>query len=137
VFSIQREISPVGVWENNFGRADHNVLGAAPRHKPLLSMSSVGSFPVFDREAGRRIDEMAAILRDPIAAESGFRLNKFEQSVGLKSLAPSPGESPHGVNHPAHLLKQFVEARAKSVRRQLDGKATGIILQPPGDPLNR
>jgi hypothetical protein len=79
----------------------------------------------------RRVDEMAAVLRDPIAAESAFRLNKFEQAVGAKPVKPSPGESPWGVNHPAHELKRFVDARARSVRRQLDGKSAGIILKPP------
>src|SRR6266481_2053411 len=79
----------------------------------------------------RRIDEMAAVLREPIAAESAFRLNKFEQSVGLKPAAHLPEETPHGILEPAHLLKAFVEARATSVRRQLDGKAVGMILKTP------
>jgi spore coat protein CotH len=81
----------------------------------------------------RRIDEMAAVLRDPIAAESAFRLNKFEQAVGLKPVRPSPGESKYGVNHPAHELKRFVEARAQSVRQQLDGKSAGMILKYPAE----
>lgn len=80
----------------------------------------------------RRIDEMAAVIHDPLAAESAFRLNKFEQAVGLKPLKPSPGETPQGVNHPAHELKRFIEARAKSVRQQLDGKSKGMILKYPG-----
>ena len=80
----------------------------------------------------RRIDEMAAVIRDPLAAESVFRLDKFEQAVGLKPVKPSPGETPSGVNHPAHELKRFVEARAKSVRQQLDGKSKGMILKYPG-----
>ncbi len=79
----------------------------------------------------RRIDEIAAVLRDPIAAQSTFRLNKFEQAVGMKPVKPSPGETPYGVNHPAHDLKRFVEARARSVRRQLDGKSAGMILNYP------
>jgi hypothetical protein len=80
----------------------------------------------------RRVDEMAAILRDPIAAESAFRLKKFEQAVGINPVEASPGETPNGVNHPAHQIKRFVEARAKSVRQQLDGKSAGIILKPSG-----
>ena len=32
----------------------------------------------------RRIDEIAAVIREPIAAQSAFRLDKFEQAVGLK-----------------------------------------------------
>src|SRR6185295_1525669 len=79
----------------------------------------------------RRVDEMAAILRGPIAAESAFRLNKFEQEAGAKPVELSPGETQNGVNHPAYPLKRFVENRARSVRQQLDGKAAGMIVKPP------
>ena len=79
----------------------------------------------------RRIDDMAALIREPIAAESGFRLNKFEQAVGLKPLKSALGETRFGLNHPPNQLKQFVEARAKWVRLQLDGKAKGMILKAP------
>lgn len=81
----------------------------------------------------RRIAEMAVLLREPIAAESAFRLHKFEQSVGAKPLQPSPREYPYGLNHPAHQLQRFVEARARSVRRQLEGKSAGMILKPPAE----
>jgi spore coat protein H len=79
----------------------------------------------------RRIDEIAAVIRDPIAAESGFRLDKFEQAVGMKPPRPAPGESRHGINHPPHLLKRFIDARAQSVRRQLDAKSKGVVLKTP------
>jgi DNA-directed RNA polymerase specialized sigma24 family protein len=79
----------------------------------------------------QRIDELVAVIRDPIAAESAFRLNKFEQAIGLKALKPSPGESEGRAKGPPHLLKPFIDARAKSVRRQLDGKSKGIILKTP------
>ena len=36
-----------------------------------------------------------------------------------------------GMNHPAHPLKRFFDARSKSVRQQLDGKSTGTIVKPP------
>jgi RNA polymerase sigma factor (sigma-70 family) len=79
----------------------------------------------------RRIDELAAVLHDPVAANSAFRLDKFEQAVGLKPLKSSPGETSFRLDHPPHLIKRFVEARAKSVRRQLDGKSAGLIVKPP------
>jgi DNA-directed RNA polymerase specialized sigma24 family protein len=79
----------------------------------------------------RRIDEMAAVIRDPVAAESVFRLDKFEQAVGLTPLHPTPGETKNGVNHPPHQLKPFIEGRARSVRRQLDGKSKGVIVKTP------
>jgi hypothetical protein len=77
----------------------------------------------------RRIDELALIVRDPIAAESDFRLNKFDQAVGIKPV--TPGQSEHLSNPQLHLLKPFIEARAKSVRRQLDGQSKGVILKTP------
>ena len=79
----------------------------------------------------RRIDEIAAVIRAPIAAQSELRLDKFEQAVGLKPVHPSPGERPYGPNHPAHEIKRFIDQRAESVRRQLDGKSRGMILKYP------
>jgi spore coat protein CotH len=79
----------------------------------------------------RRIDEIAAVIRDPIAAESALRLDKFEQEVGWRPLHPSPGERPNTFNRPAQEIKRFIGKRAASVRRQLDGKSKGMILKWP------
>jgi spore coat protein CotH len=79
----------------------------------------------------RRIDEIAAVIRDPIAAQSALRLDKFEQEVGRKPVHPSPGEMADTFNRPAHDLKRFIDQRAESVRRQLDGKSQGMILRYP------
>jgi spore coat protein CotH len=79
----------------------------------------------------RRVETLAAFLRGPIGAESGFRSNKFEQEVAAKPVTPSPGETRDGINRPAYPVKKFVENRVKSVREQLDGKSEGLILKPP------
>jgi RNA polymerase sigma factor (sigma-70 family) len=79
----------------------------------------------------RRIDEIAAVIREPIAAQSALRLDKFEQEVGWKPVHPSPGELPHTFNRPPRELKRFIDKRAESVRRQLDGKSKGMILKYP------
>jgi RNA polymerase sigma factor (sigma-70 family) len=79
----------------------------------------------------RRIDEIAGVIRDPIAAQSAFRLDKFDQAVGLKPVHSSPGERPYGFNRPAYEIKRFIDKRAESVRRQLDGKSRGMILKYP------
>jgi RNA polymerase sigma factor (sigma-70 family) len=79
----------------------------------------------------RRIDEIAAVIRDPIAAQSGIRLDKFEQTVGWKLVHRSPGEVRGTFNRPAHDMKRFINERAESVRRQLDGKTEGLILKYP------
>jgi DNA-directed RNA polymerase specialized sigma24 family protein len=79
----------------------------------------------------RRVDELAALIRDPIAAEARFRLSKFERAISINPVEREPGESAHGVNHPPHQLKRFIDARARSVRRQLDGQSKGVILKTP------
>ena len=78
----------------------------------------------------RRIDEIAAVIRDPIAAQSALRLHKFEQAVGSKPIDPSP-ERAGRFNPPAHELKRFIAKRAESVRRQLDGNSNGMLLKYP------
>jgi len=86
----------------------------------------------------QRIDAIAAAIRDPIAAESRRRLDKFEQTVGLKPIAPVRGWS-IGINYPvpfpdfipASDLKQFIAGRAQSVRSQLAGESQGILLKHP------
>jgi spore coat protein H len=77
----------------------------------------------------KRIDQIAPFIRDATAAESTFRLNKFEQEIGAKPVTPSPGETPNGINHPAYPYRRLIEARARSVRAQLDGKTKGLIIK--------
>ena len=77
----------------------------------------------------RRIDHLAGIIRGPMAAESDFRLRKFEQALSRQPLERIPGEKAQGANRPPHRLKLFVEQRAASVRAQLDGKSQGVILK--------
>jgi spore coat protein CotH len=76
-----------------------------------------------------RIDEVARVIRSPIAAESGFRLGKFEEAVSDKRVERSRDGNEQGANRPAHQIKRFIEARVKSVREQLDEKSDGIILR--------
>lgn len=77
----------------------------------------------------RRVDELAAVVRGPVAAESDFRYGKFLEATGGKRRAGPADEENHGANRPAHQLKRFIDARAKSVRDQLDGKSRGIVLE--------
>ena len=72
----------------------------------------------------QRIDDMAAMIRSPIAAESDFRLDKFEQAIGAKPLSTDHGDS-QGADRPAHQLKRFIEQRARSVRRPTRWKIEG------------
>jgi hypothetical protein len=77
----------------------------------------------------RRIDTIAAAIREPIAAESPYRLDKFDQTVGLKPVAP--GKWWDVLDFPASDLKQFIAGRARSVRSQLAGESQGILLKHP------
>jgi hypothetical protein len=76
----------------------------------------------------QRVDELAKVVRSPIAAESDFRLGKFEEALSEKRPERSTRGDAQGANRPAHQIKRFIEARAKSVRDQLDGKSDGVIL---------
>jgi hypothetical protein len=83
----------------------------------------------------KRIDEIAAVIRGPIAAESKFRLEKFEQEVGTKPVTHLLNETQSGLNAACYPFKRFVEVRAKSVRDQLDGKTKGLKVPPLSERL--
>lgn len=75
-----------------------------------------------------RMEALARIVREPVAAESDFRLRKFEQAVGLRPWeAPSSGRQ-DGADRAPHRIRRFIEKRIASVRAQLDGKSNGVIL---------
>ena len=76
----------------------------------------------------KRIDEIAQMIRSPIAAESAFRLERFDQAVSAKWTPRSSEKDPMGPDRPVHQLKRFIETRAKSVRQQLDGKSKGMRI---------
>jgi hypothetical protein len=75
----------------------------------------------------RRVDELAAVVRGPVSAESDFRFDKFQQAVGEKPMKRSLGDR-QGADRPAHRIKRFIDRRAASVRDQLAGKSTGVIM---------
>lgn len=74
-----------------------------------------------------RIDELAAVLRGPVAAESDFRRGKFEEALAERRFQSTGDYGSH--NRPAHDIKKFIKNRAESVRRQLDDTSKGVILQ--------
>jgi spore coat protein CotH len=77
----------------------------------------------------QRIDDLASIIRGAVAAESDFRLVRFDQAVSDTRVSRSTTGHPHGANRPVHQLKPFIQKRAKSIRDQLDGKSQGVILR--------
>jgi len=77
-----------------------------------------------------RIDELAPVIRDAVAAESTYRLRLFDQAVNTNWLAGPRDSDGDDQSRPVHQVKRFIVNRAKSVRAQLDGKSKGIILEP-------
>lgn len=76
-----------------------------------------------------RVNEIAEAIRGPVAAESDFRLRKFEDSVSDRRLEPAPTDHSTRADRSAHQIKHFIQQRSKSVRHQLDGTSKGIIIE--------
>jgi hypothetical protein len=75
-----------------------------------------------------QVDQLAAAIRPAVAAESDFRLKRFDQSVSNEWL-PGPREGQaEGPNAPVHQIKRFIENRIASVRDQLEGRSEGSKL---------
>lgn len=100
-------------------------------YRQCLERALAGPFSAARLNA--EIDRLAAALRPAVAAESAFRLRRFDQAVSDQWLAgprdPSPGESREGPKAPVHQLKRFIAGRVQSVRAQLDGKEPGEDLR--------
>ncbi len=75
-----------------------------------------------------KIDRLAAIIRPAIAAESDFRLKRFDISISTNWIAGPRNNRMEGPKGPAHQLKRFIMNRTESLRDQLDGKSKGKIL---------
>jgi DNA-directed RNA polymerase specialized sigma24 family protein len=77
----------------------------------------------------RQIDEIVPIIRPAVAAESDFRLKRFDLAVSTNWLSGSrDGGAPEGPKAPVHQMKRFIAIRVASVRDQLDGRSQGVVL---------
>ena len=75
-----------------------------------------------------QIDNVAAVIRPAVAAESDFRLKRFDLAISTNWVAGPRDGAPEGPKSPVHQLKRFIANRSHSVRAQLDGTAEGVIL---------
>ena len=75
-----------------------------------------------------QIDQLASILRPAIAAESDYRLKRFDQAMSTNWVSGPQGGRLEKSRALGHQLKRFITNRVKSLRDQLDGKAEGEIL---------
>jgi hypothetical protein len=78
-------------------------------------------------------------VRPAVAAESDFRLKRFEIAIstnwvsGPRDTPPGDFRSKEGARAPAHQIKRFIQNRTKSVRDQLDGKEEGVTIRGWGE----
>jgi hypothetical protein len=77
----------------------------------------------------RQIDDLAAVVRPAVRAESGFRLKRFEIAVS-NEFPPGPrdGGEPEGPKSRVHQIKEFIPKRIEAVREQLKDEGKGIKL---------
>ena len=75
-----------------------------------------------------RIDLIGAIIRPAVAAESDFRLKRFDIAISTNWLTGPRDGAPEGPRAPVHQIKRFIAGREQSVRDQLEGKTEGDIL---------
>lgn len=86
----------------------------------------------------KQVDELAAVLRPAIEAESAEKLAAFDKVVAGEAVAPAMfgrGPGPGGPRmggfpgfQPPKAIKPFVEIRAKSIADQLAGKSEGQVI---------
>jgi len=131
LLATARERERASIWHPWVGRHRflERMLGVEEfraRYRRQLESLLAGAF--VPERLHRRIDELAAVVRGPVAAESDFRLSRFEMAVREAPAPPPPGKA-EGANRPVHQLKRFINARLESVRRQLDGREKGVVLQ--------
>jgi len=116
-------------YDNRFLNRVMKVEAFRTIYRRKLEQALAGPFTVAG--LNREIDQLATILRPAIAAESQFRLQRFDIAVSATwEKGPRDGkqEDAFGPAAPAQQLKRFIIARAKSVRDQLDGKSQGSLL---------
>jgi spore coat protein H len=92
------------------------------------------SFKLFKPERlGKQEEELAKVIRQPIAEESTAKLELFNKALAGESVSPDFGKNGRGggggwMNSAIKPIKPFVAARTKSLEDQLTGKSKGKIV---------
>ena len=68
---------------------------------------------------------MRWFIRPAVAAESDFRVKRFDQAISNEWLPGPRDGNPEGPDAPVHQIKRFITNRIQSLRDQLDGKNQG------------
>ena len=82
-----------------------------------------------EQRLSAEVDRLASMLRPAVAAESSFRLRRFEKAVSDTWDSSSRDGTPEGPRSPVRPIKQFIKNRIESVRAQLEGKSEGLVLR--------
>jgi hypothetical protein len=117
-------------YDNKFLKRVLKVEAFKKVYRQKLEDALAGPFTI--ERLYHDIDSLAALIRPAVAAESDFRLKRFDLAISNKWVAgprDARGESAEGPKAPAHQLKRFVQARVQSIRDQLDGKIQGDHLR--------
>lgn len=117
-------------YDNKFLKRVLKVEAFKKIYRQKLEDALAGPFTI--EHLYQEIDSLAAVIRPAVAAESDFRLKRFDLATSNKWVAgprDGRGDNAEGPKAPAHQLKRFVQARVQSVRDQLDGKIEGDHLR--------
>jgi hypothetical protein len=132
--AVKREDASIwhpAAYDNKFLNRVLEVEAFRKLYRKKLEEALAGPFTVERLYA--KIDALADRIRPAVAAESDFRLKRFEIATSTNWVAgPRDGkggmDTKEGPKAPAHQLKRFVQARVKSIRSQLDGEHEGARL---------
>jgi hypothetical protein len=76
---------------------------------------------------GRRVDELAPVVRPFIAEESSNRLSRFRHEIAEPTSEPDATPAEPNGRRRDYQIKRFLAARAKSITEQLEGTAEGLV----------
>jgi hypothetical protein len=118
-------------YKNKFLARVMQVEAFKQVYRKKLEQALDGPFTV--ERLDRQVDALTSVIRPAVAAESSFRLKRFDIAVST-NWVKGPRDAGHdfssaeGPRAPSHQIKRFIENRTKSVRNQLDGKEEGFVI---------
>jgi DNA-directed RNA polymerase specialized sigma24 family protein len=126
----QREHASIwqpSTYDNRFLNRVLKVDGFRLLYRKQLEKAMSSVFTVERLDA--QIDDLASRIRPAVAAESDFRLHRFDLAISTNWVSGPRDGAPEGPKAPVHQMKRFIVNRVASVRAQLDGAAQGVVLQ--------
>ncbi len=114
-------------YDNHFLERVLKVESFRAVYRKKLEQALAGPFTV--ESLYPQIDRLAAVIRPAVAAESDFRLGRFDSAVANVWLTGPRDGVPEGPRAPVHQIKRFITNRVKSVHDQLAGTSEGFVLR--------